>query len=139
MQTIIAAGGVVVNTHHQVLLIYRRKVWDLPKGKLDDGESIEHCALREVQEETGVHPLTITQFIGKTHHQYFDKWVGEEVIKETHWYFMQTHFSLQLIPQKEEDIEDIKWVDVKELSLYLQNSFDSIRQIIHTCQQIGLL
>jgi 8-oxo-dGTP pyrophosphatase MutT (NUDIX family) len=49
-----AGGGIVVNEQNEVLLIYRRGKWDLPKGKLDDGETIEECALREVKEETGL-------------------------------------------------------------------------------------
>lgn len=139
MQTIVAAGGVVVNEHKQILFIYRRKTWDLPKGKLDDGETIEDCALREVKEETGVHPLILKQFIGKTHHQYFDKWIGEEVIKETHWYFMETNFKLQLVPQTEEDIEDIRWVDVHELPMYLESTFSNIKQVIEDCRKLNLI
>ena len=53
---IIAAGGVVFRIEHEVvsiLLIFRNGVWDLPKGKLEKGESIEMCASREVSEETG--------------------------------------------------------------------------------------
>lgn len=139
MQTIIAAGGVVQNAEQQILLIFRRKFWDLPKGKLDEGETIENCAIREVEEETGVHPLTITQFIGKTHHQYVDKWIGEEVIKESHWYFMTTSFNSKLIPQIEEDIEEIRWVNISDLHLYLQNSFDTIRQVIEECKKLRLI
>lgn len=139
MQTIIAAGGVVQNAEQQILFIYRRKTWDLPKGKLDKGETIEACALREVEEETGVHPLTIKQFIGKTYHQYFDKWVGEEVLKETHWYFMQTPFNQKLVPQTEEDIEEICWVDTNKLPVYLQNTFPSIKQVIEQCKKNQLL
>src|SRR5215204_4522110 len=43
-----AAGGLVVNDDRHLLLIFRRGKWDLPKGKLDPGESLETCALREV-------------------------------------------------------------------------------------------
>jgi ADP-ribose pyrophosphatase YjhB (NUDIX family) len=54
MQKIVmAAGGLVENEHGEILLIYRKKHWDLPKGKLDAGETLEECAVREVEEETG--------------------------------------------------------------------------------------
>src|ERR1700730_7271010 len=53
-QVILAAGGLVMDQHKQVLLIHRKGKWDLPKGKLDKKESLEACALREVKEETGL-------------------------------------------------------------------------------------
>src|SRR5688500_2748722 len=49
-----AAGGLVVNEDDKVLLMIRRGKWDLPKGKHDEGETIEECAIREVMEETGL-------------------------------------------------------------------------------------
>jgi 8-oxo-dGTP diphosphatase len=54
-----AAGGVVVRDRDdtaEVVLVHRPKYddWTLPKGKLEDGESDEECALREVEEETGL-------------------------------------------------------------------------------------
>ena len=52
-----AAGGLVINKSGEVLLIFRRGKWDLPKGKLDDNESLVECAVREVQEETGLKNL----------------------------------------------------------------------------------
>src|SRR5438046_1555734 len=43
-------GGLVINEKDEVLMIFRRGKWDLPKGKIDQGESIEQCAVREVKE-----------------------------------------------------------------------------------------
>ena len=59
----VAAGGVVTNPKGKVLFIYRNDKWDLPKGKLDKGESIEDCAIREVMEETGAE-VTIESLLG---------------------------------------------------------------------------
>ena len=49
-----AAGGVVVNSNKERLFIHRFGRWDLPKGKLEKGESPAEAALREVYEETGL-------------------------------------------------------------------------------------
>src|ERR1041385_2734909 len=42
---IIAAGGLVLNEKDELLIIFRRGKWDLPKGKVDKGESVEDCAI----------------------------------------------------------------------------------------------
>jgi len=102
----------------------------LPKGKVDPGESIEACALREVEEETGVGNLTLIDFLGITNHQYFDSYLQEEVIKESHWYTMSVKGVPALIPQTEEDITDIKWVPLSEVNALIANSFASIKEII---------
>jgi 8-oxo-dGTP pyrophosphatase MutT (NUDIX family) len=55
-----AAGGAVLRSgadgDPEVLLVHRPRYddWSLPKGKCDPGESYEDCALREVEEETGI-------------------------------------------------------------------------------------
>jgi hypothetical protein len=54
-----AAGGVVQNDDKEILFIYRRGKWDLPKGKMEHGESEELCAEREIEEETGVKDLKL--------------------------------------------------------------------------------
>ena len=46
-----AAGGLVYNIENQLLMIFRNNKWDLPKGKLEVGENIQECAIREVEEE----------------------------------------------------------------------------------------
>ena len=56
----LAAGGVVKDAEGHVLWIQRNGKWDLPKGKLERGESLEEAVIREVFEETGIRDLTIT-------------------------------------------------------------------------------
>lgn len=129
MKVIVAGGGLLLNEHHELLMIFRRGCWDLPKGKLDNGETIEACALREVEEETGVSNLVSGGLLGITRHQYFDPYIKEEVIKETHWYAMNVMGRPALIPQTEEDITDIRWVPLQEVPALLENSFDTIREI----------
>ena len=130
MQKIIAAGGVVTNEEEEILLIFRRKHWDLPKGKLDENETIEQCAVREVKEEVGLQNIILQSLICKTYHTYFDTWINEEVIKETWWYKMQASKNEKLIPQTEEDIEKIIWANSIVLSDCFKNTYPSIIEVI---------
>jgi 8-oxo-dGTP pyrophosphatase MutT (NUDIX family) len=127
---IIAAGGLVLNEKNELLLIFRRGFWDLPKGKLDKGETIEACAIREVMEETGIRHVALVQFIGKTHHTYFDKWLQEEVIKESVWFEMRASSLEKLVPQLEEDITAIGWFAEEDWQTLLVDTYPSIVQII---------
>jgi 8-oxo-dGTP pyrophosphatase MutT (NUDIX family) len=128
---ITAAGGLVQNNEGAFLLIYRRGFWDLPKGKLDPGESIPTCALREVQEETGLQTLNVGPFICMTTHTYFDTWLQKDVVKETHWYSMNASALVpeKLIPQTEEDIEKLEWVPMDRLPQYLLQTYPTIRTV----------
>ncbi len=90
-QAVTAAGGLVVRQGTEgpeVLLIYRRDAWDLPKGKLNKNESVEECALREVAEEIGVKALHLGSPLGQTVHGYVDK--DRYLVKTTHWFLMST-------------------------------------------------
>lgn len=127
---IIAAGGLVKNEKEELLMIFRRGKWDLPKGKLDKDEKIEDAALREVKEETGLKTISITKFTGLTFHEYFDKHIKEDVTKETHWFEMHAPGNQELFPQYEEDIEKIEWVDDKNLEEKLTNSYPNISEIL---------
>lgn len=129
---IIAGGGVVVNEKNQVLFIYRRKKWDLPKGKLDPGEDIKACAIREVMEETGIRNLTIGNLIIVTTHSYEEN--GMNMQKETHWFEMKasTVDNSTLTPQLEEDIEKIEWVSPENLEEYLSETYTTIQQVLNS-------
>ena len=126
---IIAAGGLVQNRKGEILLIYRRGCWDLPKGKLDAGELITECAIWEVQEETGIQTLELGPFICTTTHTYFDKWLNKDVEKQTHWYAMLSLANETLVPQTEEDIEKIEWVPLEQLPQYLHQTYPTIRSV----------
>jgi 8-oxo-dGTP pyrophosphatase MutT (NUDIX family) len=125
---IIAAGGLVYNPQGAILFMYRRGKWDLPKGKLDEGETIEACAVREVEEETGLKNIELVQFIDITNHEYTIDNVQYQ--KETHWYTMRVNGEQTLVPQTEEDILELKWVEKSDLQTYLANSYENIREII---------
>ena len=127
---IVAAGGLVTNDEGKLLLIYRRGYWDLPKGKLDEGETIEQCAVREVQEETGLKKVELGPKLGITYHEYYDKWTDRDVEKQTHWFAMTAGANQALIPQSEEDIEQIIWADQTQINLCMQQTYPNIIQIM---------
>ena len=103
-----AAGGLVINEEGKQLFIFRRGFWDLPKGKIDPGETPAKTAVREVMEETGLQNLTIQKQLIDTYHTY--KLKNKRILKRTFWYLMKTTDS-KLILQTEEDIMDAKWVE----------------------------
>jgi 8-oxo-dGTP pyrophosphatase MutT (NUDIX family) len=123
-----AAGGLVLNENGEVLFMFRRGKWDLPKGKLDPGESLEECALREVEEETGLGHLTLEKFLLITEHDYEEK--GTAIRKETHWYLMRANGDQPLVPQEEEDISDLKWLGTPEFRIVENNTYPSILDVL---------
>lgn len=126
-----AAGGIVRNEKNELLMIFRRGKWDLPKGKLDEGESIETCAIREVVEETGLKDVFLGSLVGITYHEYFDaQFTKKNIRKETHWYQMCAKGDLSLHPQKEEDIEKALWCREEQVQQYLKNSYPTIIEIL---------
>lgn len=124
-----AGGGYVQNDKGELLVFYRRGSWDLPKGKIDPGETPEQAAVREVQEETGLVNLDLGVFLGHTYHTYELK--GERILKITWWYRMQTSDS-KLIPQTEEDIEEIAWVEPASWLSGDVAVYPNIREVIET-------
>jgi ADP-ribose pyrophosphatase YjhB (NUDIX family) len=128
-KVIMAAGGLVENEKGELLLIFRKKHWDLPKGKLDSGESLEECAVREVEEETGLKNVQLGELIDVTLHQYEEN--GESITKKTAWYKMRDSSGDTLTPQTEEQIEEIRWVAPSELGPYMQNTYTNIIHIIN--------
>ncbi len=103
-----AAGGLVINKHGKVLFIFRRGHWDLPKGKMEDGETKKVSAQREVIEETGLSQVSITQKLISTYHIYRGQSSNKRILKPTYWYLMHAKGS-KVRPQVEEDIELVEW------------------------------
>ena len=125
-----AAGGLIENEKNEILMIFRRGKWDLPKGKLDNGETLEACAVREVQEETGLKNVDLNKFITTTFHTYNE--FGRHILKESHWYSMKASSFQPLQPQTEEDILQIEWVKPAALGEKLSNTFPSVKDVIES-------
>ena len=124
-----AAGGLAYTPAQEVLLIFRRGKWDLPKGKLDEGESIETCATREVEEETGLQHVVLEDLIQRTYHTYQEN--GMDILKETFWYYMKAQ-KQDLQPQTDEDIQECRWVPKQEIASYFNNMQPSVKDVLET-------
>ncbi|MBM3403500.1 MAG: NUDIX domain-containing protein [Bacteroidetes bacterium] len=127
-----ASGGLVKNESGQFLFIYRNDRWDLPKGKLEKGESLIRGAVREVMEETGIQNLTVAHKLPTTYHIFYAK--GKKYIKTTYWFEMQADKSALLKPQKIENITRVKWFNQAELSLPLNSTYRSVRELFTSYQ-----
>ncbi len=121
-----AAGGLVFNKFGEVLLIYRLDKWDLPKGKKDDGEKSKETALREVEEECNI-KVRLGDKVCTTWHTY--SMGNNKILKSTKWYTMACLDDSKMKPQKEEGIDEVRWMDAKELQRALLNSYSSIRYV----------
>ena len=128
-----AAGGVVSNDKNEVLLIYRLKKWDLPKGKIDKGETFKETAVREVEEETRV-KIELGKKITTTWHTYAIK--NKPILKRTKWYMMVSLDDSRMKPQKSEFIEKIGWADEQQVSTLLRKSYRSIRFVMKNYWQL---
>ncbi|MFI3318375.1 MAG: NUDIX domain-containing protein [Rikenellaceae bacterium] len=134
-KAVLAAGGLVCNEQGRFLMILRNGRWDLPKGHWEQGESIEDCALREVEEETGADLLTISKPICITRHTYTVK--GEWELKSTHWFSMRSTTHHSLSPQREEGIDSAGWFTAEECEQMIKGSYPTIREIFAALKQLS--
>ena len=128
-----AAGGLVMKDDHSLLFIKRLGVWDLPKGKIEKNETPESAAIREVEEECGVKGLKIIKQLGSTFHMYRSPYLNfadNLVLKETKWFLMNCENDQSLVPQVEENIEEVRWFAIDELDKVMNNTYLSLREFM---------
>lgn len=125
---VVASGGIVSNKEGDILLMKRLGKWDLPKGKIKKREDLQVCALREIEEETGAKKLSIIEPFSETYHTYYrnEKWE----IKHTYWYLVFSKYEGPLVPQVEEDIEEVKWISINDLNLSEMDTYPAIKRLL---------
>ena len=129
-----AAGGVVVNEKDELLFIKRFGRWDLPKGKIEQGESIEQAAIREVEEESGLTNLKLKKQLPSSFHLYHSSYLAPEdnlVLKETSWFEMQYLGGQVPRPQQEEHIEEVKWFTKDKLGEVLASTYKNLEELLN--------
>ncbi|WP_233632586.1 MULTISPECIES: NUDIX hydrolase [Parapedobacter] len=130
IKVIKASGGLVKNGEGDYLFIHRLGKWDLPKGKVDDDESMKQAAVREVEEECGIKVDYLGQKVMTTYHAYMLK--GELVLKKTNWYEMGVNKVPKLKPQLEEDITEAIWLGRDKFNKIRKNTYPLIEDILNT-------
>ncbi len=110
-----AAGGVVIRDG-KVLVVHRPQYddWTLPKGKVDPGETWEEAALREVEEETGLH-CRIGPEAGRTY--YIDQRGREKEVR----YFLMTSDGE---PFAQNEVDEVRWVALDDVAALLSYERD---------------
>ena len=119
-----AAGG-LVTIDNSIVAIERNGIPDLPKGHIEEGESPDVAALREVREETAISNLSIIRQLPSTHHCYMLN--GQWILKQTSWYLMRTNDDFKPTPQTEEGITKIYLLNKNNVNEFLEKTFISLR------------
>lgn len=122
-----AAGGIVL-VDDGIVAIERNGIPDLPKGHIENGESEEEAALREVMEETAISELAIIKRLPATYHCYLleNQWV----LKKTSWFLMKSEAAFHPKPQQEEGITKVFLLNKDNINDFLENTFVSLREIV---------
>lgn len=131
-----AAGGAVTDENNRLLVMHRRNMWDLPKGKVDEGEAIPVAAVREVMEECGLKSVRIDPVFNatghgllcSTWHTYDHK--GKQFLKRTDWFLMRSTSGEKLIAQEEEDITEVRWMSAAELDASREGFYPTLHEVI---------
>lgn len=126
MRYVKAAGGIVESPDGQLLMILRNGRWDLPKGKVEAGETLRTAAAREVEEETGVRAAEVAQVpLLKTYHIY--NLYGGWHLKQTSWFEMKSHSLQNTAPQEEEGISSVEWANAGTWHQRLSKSYGTLK------------
>ncbi len=128
MPIVRAAGGLVENERGDILVITRKGWRDLPKGHIDEGESPEEAAIREVQEEAGLREVEIVAPLCTTRH--FHCAYGRWEIKQTEWFLMfAAGEEPELTPEEGESISAAEWLGGRRLWQAVDESYSTIKLV----------
>lgn len=126
-----AAGGIILSPSQRYLFIHRNGFWDLPKGKVEKGETLAETALREVKEETGIGEVTLVRELVNTWHIYYPTAQSVPVLKKTRWFLMRATEESTLVPQREEGIDGAYWLSYKQVLEILPSAYRTIADLFN--------
>ena len=108
---IISAGGVVINETKVLLLLNTPGRWVLPKGHVEENESLRSAAIREVREETGIE-ARIQKKLGWIEYSYYHQ--GKKQIKKVLWFKMR-QLGGEPNPLRDEGFVGVSYFSLEEL------------------------
>ena len=131
LDSVPAAGGLVIDQSEKILFIFKDGRWDLPKGLIDRNGKAHHVAIREVAEETGL-PLaklrSISELVPTAHISKFGK---RRALKTIRWFLIQYLGERDPFePQIQEGVEHCEWIPIWDLERPLGNCPSRIRYLV---------
>jgi 8-oxo-dGTP pyrophosphatase MutT (NUDIX family) len=106
--TVVSAGGIVINSKDQIALVLMKDVnaWDFPKGGINKNEKIFDAAKREIYEEAGIEKITVLK---KLPNYIRPAANNNPIIIDTYMYLFKTE--QEEIRPISDDILEAKWVN----------------------------
>jgi 8-oxo-dGTP pyrophosphatase MutT (NUDIX family) len=124
-----SAGGVIVRWHDTVpyvlLILDPYKHWGFPKGHLENGETPDAAALREVAEETGLAHLVLGPRLATIDWHFRAR--GRLIHKFCHFYLIESPHG-DTTPQADEGITACRWLPLPEAIEAI--SYDNAREVL---------
>lgn len=120
-----SCGCIILNNKNQILLILQNAGhWGLPKGHVEEGETEEQTAIREVKEETNVDVIVDTNL------RYRMVYNPKEDVEKEVIYFIAKNTSNDCKPQLEE-VQEMKWLDIDNAinTITYENSKDLLKKV----------
>ncbi len=125
-ELVVSAGGVLFNDDNKVLIMKRKveKIWVLPKGKREEGETLRENALREVTEESGIEAPYIDRPVGIVRYTFF--WYPDDMNynKSVHYFLMKVDGDPTLNMEKE--FSEYLWSGEEEAMKLLKHENDRL-------------
>lgn len=131
---LIEAAGGVVESKNGILVIERNGFWDIPKGKMEKGETPAESALREIEEECGIYGHEIDKLLTITYHTY--QYKGRDVLKKTYWYLLSYKGDDVLTPQLDEGITKVEWFNQSRVPEIRSNTYGSIHDVLDAYESL---
>jgi len=127
-----SAGGVVCRKTQKgieiLFILDPYDKWAFPKGHIEGGEKPEQAALREIEEETGIGAsnLEIMEDLDTMEYQF--TLAEQKIHKLVHFYLVKSKSDVKILPQRQEGIKDVKWVDLDKALDFLE--YDNSREVL---------
>jgi 8-oxo-dGTP diphosphatase len=128
----VSSGGVIYRRHAgtiEVALIRVRNRWGLPKGHVEEGESIDQTAVREVREETGLEGR-VSKKLGDIRYSYRDKGTSGEpvrIYKRVSFYLLR--YLKGDVRDHDHEVDEARWFPLEEAIKNLK--FATERKMMH--------